>query len=84
MPMAEAKKPMPEDVPQIGFNILQANNIQKRMVFKSTAQIRNPRAEIDYKPKNTGVCRLGIPAQQKLSQQYLPPTRKFLSFFYPC
>ena len=29
-------------------------------------------------------CRLGIPAQQKLSQQYLPPTRKFLSFFYPC
>ena len=28
--------------------------------------------------------RLGIPAQQKLSQQYLPPTRKFLSFFYPC
>ena len=51
VPMAEAKKPMPEDVPQIGFNILQANNIQKRMVFKSTAQIRNPRAEIDYKPK---------------------------------
>ena len=29
------------------------------------------------------VCRLGIPAQQKLSQQYIPPTRKFLSFFYP-
>ena len=28
------------------------------------------------------VCRLGIPAQQKLSQQYIPPTRKFLSFFY--
>ena len=40
VPMAEAKKPMPEDVPQIGFNILQANNVQKRMVFKSTSQIR--------------------------------------------
>lgn len=55
VPMAQAKKPKPEDVPQIGFNILQANNIQKRMVFKSTAQIRNPRAELDYKPKNTGL-----------------------------
>ncbi len=55
VPMAEAKKPMPEDVPQIGFNILQANNIQKRMVFKSTTQIRHPRAEFDYKPKNTGL-----------------------------
>ena len=39
VPMAEAKKPMPEDVPQIGFKILQANNVQKRMVFKSTAQV---------------------------------------------
>lgn len=29
-------------------------------------------------------CRLGIPAQQKLSQQYIPPTRNFLSFLYPC
>lgn len=28
-------------------------------------------------------CRLGIPAQQKLSQKYIPLTRKFLSFFYP-
>ena len=59
VPMAEAKKPMPEDVPQIGFNILQANNVQKRMVFKSTTQIRNPRAELDYKPKNTGLDTTG-------------------------
>ncbi len=54
-PMAEAKKPTPEDISAIGFNILESNNIQKRMVFKSTAQIRNPRAELDYKPKNTGL-----------------------------
>lgn len=55
VPIAEAKKPTAEDVPAIGFNILESNNIQKRMVFKSTAQIRNPRAELDYKPKNTGL-----------------------------
>ena len=55
IPMAEAKKPTAEDVPAIGFKILESNNIQKRMVFKSTAQIRNPRAELDYKPKNTGL-----------------------------
>ena len=35
-----------------------------------------------YKTKKEA-GRLGIPAQQKLSQQYIPLTRKFLSFFYP-
>lgn len=55
VPIAEAKKPTAEDVPAIGFKILESNNIQKRMVFKSTAQIKNPRAELDYKPKNTGL-----------------------------
>ncbi len=59
VPMAEAKKPMPEDIAQIGFNILEANNIQKRMVFKYTPLIKNPRASLDYKPKNTALDTTG-------------------------
>ena len=55
IPMVKAETLTPNDVAFIGFKILESNNIQKRMVFKSTAQIRNPRAELDYKPKNTGL-----------------------------
>lgn len=53
--IAEAKKPAPEDVAPIGFKILKANNIQKRMVFKYTIGIKNPRATLDYKPENIGL-----------------------------
>lgn len=52
---AEAKKPNPEDIAPIGFNILESNNIQKRMVFKHTNSIKNPRATLDYKPENIGL-----------------------------
>ncbi len=55
VPVAEAKKPNPEDISAIGFNILESNNIQKRMVFKYLPTIKNPRARIDYKPENTGL-----------------------------
>lgn len=51
--MVEAKNVTTNDIPTIGFKILQANNIQKRLVFKYTAGIKNPRASLDYKPKNT-------------------------------
>lgn len=54
-PMAEAKKPIPEDIAPIGFKILESNNIQKRMVFKYTLSIKNPRATLDYKPENIGL-----------------------------
>ena len=54
-PIAEAKKPMPEDIAPIGFKILESNNIQKRIVFKYTLSIRNPRATLDYKPENIGL-----------------------------
>ncbi len=53
--MAEAKKPGSEDITPIGFKILEANNIQKRMVFKYTFSIKNPRATLDYKPENIGL-----------------------------
>lgn len=43
VPMAEAKKPTPDDVASIGFKILESNDIQKRMVFKHTIFIKNPR-----------------------------------------
>ncbi len=58
-PMAEAKKPTPEDVAPIGFKILESNNIQKRMVFKHTITIRNPRLTVDYKPENIGLDSTG-------------------------
>ena len=54
-PMAEARKPTPEDIAPIGFKILETNNIQKRMVFKYTFSIKNPRATLDYKPENIGL-----------------------------
>mgnify|MGYP000206955230 FL=1 len=57
VPIAEAKKPTAEDVPAIGFKILESNNIQKRMVFKYMPAVKNPRARIDYKPENTGLIK---------------------------
>ena len=53
--IAEAKKPTAEDIPEIGFNILESNKIQKRMIFKYTSNIKNPRARIDWKPENAGL-----------------------------
>lgn len=55
VPTVEAKKPAPEDVAPIGFKILETNNIQKRLVFKHTIYIKNPRATLDYKPENVGL-----------------------------
>ena len=59
VPMAEAKKPTPDDVASIGFKILESNDIQKRMVFKHTIFIKNPRATLDYKPENVGLDSTG-------------------------
>lgn len=42
-----------DEVAQMGFSILEANNIQKRLVFKTTPQIKNPRATLDYRPDTT-------------------------------
>ena len=58
-PIVEAKKPTPEDIAPIGFKILESNNIQKRMVFKYTICIKNPRATLDYKPENIGLDSTG-------------------------
>ena len=59
VPMAEAKKPTPDDIASIGFKILESNDIQKRMVFKHTIFIKNPRATLDYKPENVGLDSTG-------------------------
>jgi len=55
----EAKSISTNDVPALGFKILQANNVQKRMVFKTTSGIRNPRATLDYKPESIGLDTTG-------------------------
>lgn len=58
-PIAEASQPTPQDIAPMGFKILESNNIQKRMVFKYTTCIKNPRATLDYKPKNTSLDTTG-------------------------
>lgn len=50
--LVEAKTMTSNDIAPIGFRILQSNNIQKRMVFKTTSAIKNPRAALDYKPES--------------------------------
>ena len=52
---AQAKNPTVKDVNEIGFNILESNKIQKRMVFKNTSEIKNPRLILDYKPESIGL-----------------------------
>lgn len=44
-----------DEVVQMGFSILEANNIQKRLIFKTTQQIKNPRATLDYRSDTTGL-----------------------------
>ena len=52
---AQAKNPTVKDINEIGFNILESNKIQKRMVFKNTSEIKNPRLILDYKPESIGL-----------------------------
>ena len=68
----------------------QENNSVHILLDSKNGQTLNASFFCPYRIKNFKFAsnlrevRLGIPAQQKLSQQYIPLTRKFLSFFYPC